>query len=369
MRVLFITNFCPHYRVRTFELLAQRLDIHFVFFSTGHEWYWERRHGIRFGAFPWRMVRPGQLGVDVWRADAEVIIKDIDGPLSVLLSFVAAKMRRKPFVLWTGMWRHPRTLFHLLTYPFTRLLYRWADAIVVYGEHVRRYLTSLGVQPDKVFVAPHALDNEAYARSVSASERAALRTRFGLGDGPVVLFVGRLEAVKGPGILLKAFSRLSGRARLVFVGRGSLRAELECQVEQLGVQERVVFADYQVPEDTVTWYAAADLLVLPSVTVNSGRETWGLVVNEAMNQGIPVVASTAVGAAAGGLVRHDFNGLIVPEGDVAALASELSRLLGDPTLRRRLGERARDSVTQWSNDRMVAGFVSALEYAQSLDGR
>jgi len=365
MRVLFVTNFCPHYRVRTFELLAGRLDVEFVFFSSGQEWYWERRHGLRVGDFPWRAVNTAGVAQLVWRADVDVILKDIDGRLPLILAFLAAKLRRKPFVLWTGMWRHPRTFFHLLTYPLTRLLYRWSDAIAVYGEHVKAYLSSIGVAAEKVFVVSHAIDNAVYGRSVSEPERIALRARFGLGERPIVLFVGRLETSKGPDVLLEAFGRVPGEAVLAFVGAGSLEARLNRQARGLGIKDRVVFAGYQAPENMVAWYAIADMLVLPSVTVRQGSEPWGLVVNEAMNQGIPVVASTAVGAAGGGLVQPGRNGLVVPERDAEALAAELSRLLNDPGLRRRLGAGARETIARWSNERMVAGFVAAVDYAHA----
>ena len=81
---------------------------------------------------------------------------------------------------------------------------------------------------------------------------------------------------------------------------------------------------YVSPEEALTYYATADLFVLPSVTMPTGKEPWGLVVNEAMNQGLPVVATEAVGAAAGGLVQAGVNGFIVPERDSEALAQVIS---------------------------------------------
>ncbi len=303
------------------------------------------------------------MGQLVWKADVDVILKDIDGPLALILAFLAAKLRRKPFVLWTGMWRHPRTLFHLLTYPLTRLLYRWSDAIVVYGDHVKRYLESIGVAPEKVFVAAHAIDNATYRRNVPGSERSALRERFGLGERPVVLFVGRLEPVKGPDVLLNAFSRVSGEAVLVFVGAGGMEARLQQSARALGLDDRVVFTGYQTPEDAVAWYAVADMLVLPSVTQRRVREAWGLVVNEAMNQGTPVIASSAVGAAAGGLVQHGVTGEVVREREANSLRESIERVLADPDYRARLSAGALTVIAGWDNARMTDGFLAAVTYA------
>ena len=87
-------------------------------------------------------------------------------------------------------------------------------------------------------------------------------------------------------------------------------------------------------------YAACDVLVVPSISTRTFREPWGLVVNEAMNRGLPVIASDAVGAAAGGLVRDGENGIIVPEADTGALARAISRLEADGALRERMGAAA-----------------------------
>ena len=87
------------------------------------------------------------------------------------------------------------------------------------------------------------------------------------------------------------------------------------------------------------------MLVLPSVASKRWREAWGMVVNEAMNCGVPVIATDAVGAAAGGLVVDDETGLIVPQRDARALASAIARLLKDDPGRRRLGATAQLRVT------------------------
>jgi glycosyltransferase involved in cell wall biosynthesis len=150
----------------------------------------------------------------------------------------------------------------------------------------------------------------------------------------------------------------------VLAGKGSAQVSLEQLAEALGIAERIRFAGYVQVEETPTWYAVAYALVLASVTAANGhKECWGLVVNEAMNQGVPVVASDAVGAAAGGLIQHGENGFIVPEGDVAGLVWSLQALLNDPELRERMGRDARTRISLWDNERMVSGFRRAVEYA------
>jgi glycosyltransferase involved in cell wall biosynthesis len=108
------------------------------------------------------------------------------------------------------------------------------------------------------------------------------------------------------------------------------------------------------------FYAAADVLVLPSIQTRTFREPWGLVTNEAMNRGLPVIASDAVGAVAGGLVRDGHNGLVAPAGDPVALAAALRRLAADAPLRARLGSAGREDVAAYTHGAWADGFSRAL---------
>ena len=114
------------------------------------------------------------------------------------------------------------------------------------------------------------------------------------------------------------------------------------------------------PVELRNLYAASDVLVLPSIPTRTFREPWGLVVNEAMNRGLPVIATDAVGAAAGGLVRDGRNGLVVPAGDSTALAEALGRLAGDAPLRARLGAAGAEDVRAFTHDAWARGFSEAL---------
>jgi glycosyltransferase involved in cell wall biosynthesis len=108
------------------------------------------------------------------------------------------------------------------------------------------------------------------------------------------------------------------------------------------------------------FYAGSDVVVVPSLATRAFLEPWGLVVNESFDRGVPVIATTAVGAVAGGLVQHERTGLVVAPGDADALAGALRRLHGDPALRARLGTNARDAVRAFSHESWAAGMARAL---------
>ena len=112
----------------------------------------------------------------------------------------------------------------------------------------------------------------------------------------------------------------------------------------------------QPAHEVRNFYASADVLIVPSIPTRTFREPWGLVVNEAMNQGLPVIASDAVGAAAGGLVRDERNGLIVPAGNAEALTASILRLQGDAGSRAGMGAAARRDVAEFTFEAWAEGF-------------
>jgi glycosyltransferase involved in cell wall biosynthesis len=179
--------------------------------------------------------------------------------------------------------------------------------------------------------------------------------------------VGRLEPEKGLDILIDALSRVPA-VRLVLAGSGGERSSLERLARDFGISGRVGFVGYMPQGRLPSLFEHVDFLVLPSVTTPSFKEPWGLVANEAMNAGLPVLATDAVGAVAGGLVIDGETGLVVPERDVERLAAALTRLASDASLRSRLGAAAREHVLRWSYDAAMAGLDAAIRAAVEARG-
>jgi len=370
MKINFITNICTHYIARLFELLGGKYDIDF-YFTGGDEPYWNkmnkaangkiRGHTLKgFYVLPRVKVVPGLFRV--FSRDKDLYIKTLDGRFALPFSLLMAKFMKKPFVLWTGLWSHPQNLFHRLTFPVTKFVYRHSDALVVYGEHVKRYLVQIGIPPEKIFCAPHSTDNNLIEKPVTEEQKSALRQQLRLEGKRTVLYVGRFEKCKGLGYLIDGLAKMAGTSvTAVLVGNGSQEQSLREQCERMNVDCRIV--NHVANEDLYCYYALADVFVLPSVTTKDFKEPWGIVVNEAMNQGCPVVTTDAVGAAAGGLVEDGHNGFIVPERDSPALKEAIEKILKDDHIRREFGQNAKQTITKWTPQRTMDGFVRAIEFA------
>jgi len=178
-----------------------------------------------------------------------------------------------------------------------------------------------------------------------------------------MLAVGRLVEKKGFRVLVDAASRLGGDWRLRIVGDGPERAGLAARVYDAGLADRVTFCGAITHDVLPAEYSRADVVVVPSVRDATGdRDGLPNVVLEAMASSAAIVATDA--GAITSAIRDGENGIVVPSGDAAALASALSRVAAQPALRRRLGDTARAAVErEFDAGRCAGAFVSALREA------
>jgi glycosyltransferase involved in cell wall biosynthesis len=359
MAIALLTNYLAPYRLPLYERLAQRHGVEVLCSGGGRryvpEWFGDLDAQLASADFPARRLRGAAEAFRIAR-DYDAVIAPFAGGAVLPAAYAGARRHRAPFVLWASVWAQPRSVSHALALPVERDIYRHADAIVAYGEHVRRFVARIRGRDADVYVAPQAVEPELFAREVGAEEIRAFRARHDLPAGPLALYVGRLVRAKGVEVLSAAWPRLRSDATLVVIGDGPLAGNLAAlpRTRFLGALPRAELANA---------YAAAELTLVPSVPTPRFVEPWGLVCNEAMYQGRPVVASASVGAVAGGLVRDGENGLVVAPGDELALASAIDRLLSDPALRARLGAAARRAVAPYTYDAMAAAFDRALTTA------
>jgi glycosyltransferase involved in cell wall biosynthesis len=334
--VLFVTNHAPPFRVGAFKALHERENVVFALIGG------DVRHGgggTGERELPFPAIFPAQRAIARLAASGRyrAVIAGLSGRVALPAAYAGARAGRVPFVLWATIWRHPRTPAHALSYLPLRQLYRHADAIATYGPHVSAYVRTKHPKGE-VVEAPQSVDADFWSAPAQPERHGDFQ----------ILFAGRLAAEKGVDVLVQA---AAGTGTLVLAGQGPLHPP---GAIVLGKREAV---------DLRNLYAGSDVVVVPSVPTRDFLEPWGLVVNEAFHQGVPVIATDAVGAAAGGLVQHERTGLVVPAGDSAALHSALRRLRTDSSLRTRLGEGGRAAVAKYTYTAWAEGMSRALAAA------
>jgi glycosyltransferase involved in cell wall biosynthesis len=339
--VLFVVNLVPPDRVGAFAALHDRVGIELALFGG-------RSHhataGVEDPGVPYRGVSQRRVHALAASGRYRAVVAGTAGRTALPGAWLGARRARVPFVLWSALWSELRTPAHLLARPLMAVIYRDADAVVAYGSHVARFALDHGAR--RVTIAPQAVDNAFWSAPSATPVRPADFT---------VLFVGRPAVEKGVRELIAAW-RLSGlrspSAALVLAGEGHAAAASQRD----GIRAPGPLA----PQDLRNFYAGADVVAIPSIPSRRFVEPWGLVANEAMNQRCAIIATDAVGAAAGGLVRHEQTGLVVPAGDPAALAGALRRLHDDSRLRARLAEQGARAVAANTYEAWAAGFSEAL---------
>ena len=173
--------------------------------------------------------------------------------------------------------------------------------------------------------------------------------------------MGQFEERKGLPYLLDALDHLRDTgARLRMIGGGVQSEWVRAQADG---RDDIELVGYRSQAELPGEFARARCLVLPSITTREDREPWGLVVNEALHAGVPVVVTDAVGAAAARLVRDGRNGFIVPERDAQALAAAIRQLVEDPDLAARMGEAGREDAAEFNYERMAGAFLAAVDFA------
>jgi glycosyltransferase involved in cell wall biosynthesis len=243
--------------------------------------------------------------------------------------------------------------------PILRLYRCWHPV----GRAAEAYLENISGVHRPVFRFPYAADNAWFARESLPwrAHRAAWRVEQDWGEGDVVVLgVLKWHPREDPLTLVRAFVELRGmdpRARLVLVGDGVLRGEVEELLKDH--REAVLLPGYVSYSDLPRWYGLADVFVHPARS-----EPWGVSVNEAMATGLPVVVSEGVGARLDLIVPSE-SGEVFPVGDAAALAERLRRLAASTELRQAMGEAARVAVATFDYAHTRQAMRAALNYTDA----
>lgn len=208
-----------------------------------------------------------------------------------------------------------------------RRLQRRGSLFIAVSEAIRAKALAQGYPPERTIVHYNGIDLARFAAPAGAREPG------------LVLHVGRLVEKKGTGLLLEAVAEVP-EARLVILGDGPLRPQLERYAAARGIAERVRFLGAQPPQEVARWMGRAALLAAPSVTARDGdSEGLPTVVIEAAAASLPALVSDHSGLPEA--VIDGRSGFVVPEGDAAALAARLAELVASPGLQARMGAAAR----------------------------
>lgn len=230
------------------------------------------------------------------------------------------------------------------------------DGFLTVGERNADYLRYYGVKDTKLFSAPHFIDNEWFSEKATEAQVdvTSLRDDWNARERDlVILFVGKLIPEKGIDDLLTAYASIQpqGGFRMVVIGSGVLEESLVTRASEF--DPSILFVGFKNQSELPIFYAAADVLVLPSVS-----ETWGLVVNEAMACGTPAIVSDACGCAPD--LIDEGTGFSFPVGNISALAECLNQMAQLKKVEHNWQPALSQKLLQYSVEACVKGTLVAM---------
>jgi len=300
----------------------------------------------------WRLIRDGHF---------DAVLLPGYFYASAWIAIGAAKWHGTPIIFVSDShdlrsWRAQSAWKLWLKKALVKRIFSLAKAVLVSSSGGVEYLKSLGFPAGRIVLAPSAVDNTWWMAKAAKVDRDAVRSAWDIPvEGSVAFFCAKLQPWKGAMDMLEAFARAKvPHSYLALAGDGPERANLERRADELGIADRVRFLGFLNQSQLPSAYCASDLFVLPSLF-----EPFGLVVNEAMLCGLPVVVSDRVGARFD-LVCPGENGYVFPAGDVEALAAIFKDVLPDAAKRTRMGAAARKRMETWSPREYADSVVSAV---------
>jgi len=371
-RLVIITEIIAPYRIPVFNALAliSGIDLHVIFLAdtdpTQREWkIYDNEIHFSYEVLPnWhtRLTRTLYLLLNrgmksaLRRNSPDVIVCGGYNYLACWQALFWARHRNVPVLLWCESTVRELRSHPWLTKHSKQRFVHSCSGFVVPGISSRRYVASFGIPDEEVVTAPDAVDTAFFSRLADQARAGRERLQELKLPEAYFLYVGRLVREKGIFDLLTAYEKMSPQARkqfsLLYVGDGADRAQLLQRA--VSIQPgNVHWAGFVHREQLPAYYALAHAFVLPTWS-----DPWGLVVNEAMACGLPIVVTDAAGCAAD-LVSNMWNGYVIPPRDVAQLSSVLQAFAADPSLSRTMGQRSRERIVQFSPEHCAEGLATA----------
>lgn len=347
-RVAIIHNIVAPYRIGLFEEIGQAgFDLTVFYCDTTHKHRpWNFEGGDHYESvllkgfsidFNQRVVHINPSIVRKLARGYDFIVIGGANHVTMQLAFIMSKIVRVPIILWTENIGNPDSnigpISSLAKLYYTQVARR-ANAILVPGTASLRFHREIGIESNRIFISPNAIDNLRFRRICESygPKKQTIKDELGVGSKKVALFSGRTVKEKGLEYLLDAYRAIRLKRddlALVVMGEGRDYRYFRGEALRLGLRD-VFFTGWQTGNDLIKYYSIADFLVLPTF-----RDVWGFVINEAMACGLPVIVTDQAGAAPD-MVIPGRTGFIARARDSSSLLKGMEEILIDENQLKRM---------------------------------
>lgn len=379
LKVALIHNIVAPYRIPLFNELAKNpnLDLHVYFESKSEknrDWIVNLDNSFKYKVLDGYTLNIGKqvyyhinpaIFKELFFGKYDIIISAGYSSFTNQIAFFISKLLRKPFILWSGSTENEPSLLRTLSSPLIKFIVRNSDSFIAYGTNAKKYLMKLGASEDKIFISFNTVDTEFFKKECAKikGNQTALKQNLGINHKHIILYVGQLIERKGAKYLLHAHKKLADELDigLVLVGSGNQKDELIKLCDEHKIKN-VYFIDFVQRENMPQYYSIADVFVLPSL-----EEVWGLVINEAMACGLPVISTNKTGASKD-LIEDNANGYIIPEKDSDYLYRSLNKIINNSALSEEMGKESNKIITERITiNNATKGFQNAIHFVLKSD--
>jgi glycosyltransferase involved in cell wall biosynthesis len=363
MKILFLQPGYAHYRKKLFKILSESYDILFLFIRSNRTYpdnsqppdidycYVDNKFKIEFFGIIYYLLKE----------KPEVVITSGTTSTRTLVSYLYASIYGKKLIVWVLEWRKLRgtskrkkLIVNIKDY-IRRWIVKECDAVVVGGTAAYQNMRFYGKSRSEIFMANQSTKDLSMKKETEKKEFEASKKY-------VFLYLGRIIQLKGLDILLKAFYLLRKERNdvsLLVGGDGPFKGYCTELSEHIGLED-VNFLGNVKTDNLPEIYKRGSVFVLPSYFCKNRYEAWGLVINEAMSMGLPIITTDAVGASFD-MVVNEKNGLIVKENSVYELYFAMKKILTmDLEEMRKSSRRIYDEKNSYF--KMASGFDKAIKH-------
>jgi len=384
-------NFGPYHltRLRAAAGVCEVLAVEFGSSSSEYEWKASESTGLKRVALndrgPSHDLSPEEFQTRLFKVldeyQPDVLVVPGWGYRGALIGLQWGALHHVPIICMSESTQWDEARSPIKEWIKRRIISLFSAALVGGTPH-RDYMEELGMPRDRIFLGYDAVDNRFFAEE--ARKIGVRRWEMGGGKQPCFLASARFIEKKNLPRLLRAYARYRKAVEsrgsrvesmdsgfrsqvsspqdpfdLILLGDGALRSDLSRLISDLGIDRHVQMPGFKQYEELPSYYASAGVFIHASTT-----EQWGLVVNEAMASGLPVLVSNRCGCATD-LVKDGENGWTFDPADEGQLADLMMRVSSDEDGRLKMGERSREIIAEWGPDRFASGISSAIDAALS----
>lgn len=364
MRILALTNLPSPYRVEFFNELGKISDLTVMFerYTAGdRDDNWKAKSEGRYKEVYLRGRPIGNDSSFTFKAARYIKQKEYDilfimgyaSPTSIF-AITYCRLNNIPYILNSdGAVEKPT---NVLKRALKKFLIGGAHAWLCTGKHTSSYLQKYGSKEEKTYIYPFTslTEKDVLQQLPASEEKKRLRELFNISQPTVVLAVGRFIPLKRYDVLIEAFACIDGDAELLIIGGGEEKETYENLIAAKDIKN-IILIDFKTKNELSNYYRMADIFVHPT-----SSDVWGLVINEAMGYGLPVI-TTEKCVAGIELVKDSENGYIVRAGDAEQLEARLSELLKNNCKRHEMAEANLHKIRGYTIEQMAKRHIDIFE--------